>query len=112
MRRLLLALLLFSSSASAQAWWGNSSTNGSTTITLTNTFQSVFVAVKRGGCAIQNNGTHTMWVYFGAIANATKAGSVVLSGGNMANCNVGNTTLVDQVSITGTTGDAFYADQW
>jgi hypothetical protein len=52
-----------------------------------------------------------MYVYFGAIASATKDTSVVLSAGQAVNCTVGGITLQDQVSITGTMGDTFYAAQ-
>lgn len=88
--------------------------NASSTITVTNTFQSIWVAdvainTGRTGCTIQNNGTNTMWVFFGPIANATKGTSVVLAAGQPAYCNSGLVILKDQVSITGTSGDAFYA---
>lgn len=89
------------------------SDNGSSTITVTNTFQSIWIAdtntTGRTACTVQNNGTNTMWVFFGAIANATKGKSVVLAAGQSTFCNSGNVVLKDQVSITGTLGDAFYA---
>src|ERR1700677_2110356 len=50
------------------------STNLSGSITTTNTFLSIQVSTSgRKGCAIQNNGTHLMYVYFGAIGSATEA---------------------------------------
>lgn len=89
--------------------------NASGTIAVTNTFQSIWVANTntrgRAGCTVQNNGTNSMWVYFGPIASATKGASVVLTVGQSTNCNVGGITLQDQVSITGTSGEAFYAAQ-
>lgn len=89
------------------------SDNASSTITVTNTFQSIWPAdtntTGRTACTVQNNGTNTMWVFFGAIAGATKAKSVVLAAGQATFCNSGNVVLKDQVSITGTSGDAFYA---
>lgn len=84
--------------------------NVSSTIAVTNTFQSVFAqASGRNDCAIQNNGTNTMWVFFGAIASATKATSFQLPAGATLNCGHNGTISTDQVSITGTSGDAFVA---
>lgn len=96
---------------------GAATTNVSTTITLTNNFQSVFAqSSTRRSCVIQNTGVNTMWVYFGAIAGATKAKSFPLapassagSPGGFVSCNNGSTVVTDQVSITGTTGDTFTA---
>lgn len=89
------------------------SDNASSTITVTNIFQSIWVkdttTTGRTACTIQNNGTNTMWVFFGPIASATKGSSVVLAAGQATFCNSGNVVLKDQVSITGTSGDAFYA---
>ena len=50
-----------------------------------------------------------MWVYFGPIANASKGASVTLAPGDRVYCSVNDVTLQDQVSITGTSGDAFFA---
>jgi|SRR5665213_139897 len=86
--------------------------NNSSTITVTNTFQSIWIAnVNRVACTVQNNGTHNMWVFFGPIANATENNSVVLQAGQFVSCNSGNIILQDQVSITGTASDAFFAAQ-
>lgn len=88
------------------------SQNYSSTIAVTNTFQSVLTSSSsRYGCTLQNNGTNSMYVYFGAIANATTAKSVKLAAGQSVNCNLGGIVLQDQVSITGTSGEAFYASQ-
>lgn len=115
---LLLGLLLFSPSAHAQnpvitQPYVVTSSNASGTISVTNTFQSIWVAdttiTGRVACTIQNNGTNSMWVFFGPIANATKGTSVVLSAGDRAYCGINGVILHDQVSITGTSGDAFYA---
>ena len=89
------------------------------TITVTNTFQSVLAnsqtnnpgARGRTSCTVQNNGTHTMFVFFGPIANATLTNSFQLAAGNAILCQVNGATLQDQVSITGTSGDAFVAAQ-
>ena len=87
--------------------------NSSSTITVTNTFQSVFIAnPNRVSCTIQNNGTHNMWVYYGPIVNATENNSVVLAAGQSCGCNPPNgVVLQDQISITGTASDAFFAAQ-
>lgn len=99
-------------------------TGASGSISVTSTFQSVFAAVgapgigvtARQGCAIQNTGSNTMYVYIGAIANATKATSFQLvppatgvQGGSF-NCATGGGGVVqDQISITGTASDTFTA---
>ncbi len=122
MKRFLIFLtaLLFSASAYAQSPvitqpYPVSSSNNSSTIAVTNTFQSIWVknTVTRGraGCTVQNTGSNTMWVFYGPIANATKGRSVVLSVGQSTNCNVGGIVLQDQVSITGTATEAFFAAQ-
>ena len=85
------------------------STNVSSTIAVTNTFQEVFGAGPKTGCAIQNNGAASMWVFFGPIASATKAKSVVLATGQSVNCSAPGVTLTDQISITGTATQEFFA---
>lgn len=89
----------------------------SSTISVTNTFQSVLAAststTGRVGCLIQNNGSNKMYVFFGPIANATSSNSIQLSAGQTVNCETwGGTVLKDQVSITGTSGESFYAAQY
>lgn len=91
------------------------SANNSSTIAVTNTFQSLQVYNSgRSGCLIQNQSTtNTMWVYFGPVANATKAKSFMLDSthGLQISCSVGGTSVLrDQVSITGTATDAFVAN--
>lgn len=84
------------------------------TIAVTNTFQSIQAYnSNRTGCLIQNQTTDTMWVYFGPIANATKAGSFILDTAHSLSisCAVGGTSVLkDQVSITGTGTDGFAAN--
>lgn len=114
-------LLLMRGGAQSQAPvitqpYGVTSSNVSSTITATNTFQSLWVAsttaIGRVSCAVQNKGTaDPMYVYFGAIAGATIAKSVKLTTNTMMNCTVFGMVLKDQVSITGTSGDAFFAAQ-
>lgn len=120
---LVLGLLFFAGLARAQQQpvdtfqHGVTSQNSSGTITVTNTFQSVFLAAtnqpqqRRMSCTVQNNGSNSMYVFFGPIANATTSNSVVLAAGASVRCSVSGATLQDQVSITGTSGDTFYAAQ-
>lgn len=91
---------------------GVTGTNLSGTITTGGTFQSLQVATAgRKGCTVQNNGTHNMEVFFGPIGSATTSNSVVLSAGQSVYCAVGGVSvLTDQVSITGTTADPFFAN--
>lgn len=107
MRRLLAALfILFALTAQAPFGAFTGVTNG--TITVTNTFQSIITQnTNRRGCTIQNTGTHTMFVFFGAIGSATTSNSIQINGGQIVNCQVGGIILQDAVSITGTAGDPF-----
>ena len=112
--RMLFALvvaILVATSASANPIPATSQ-NFSGTITTTNTFQSVQAQNNgRFGCTLQNGGTHTMYVYFGSCANATTGASAQLFPGQPVRCLVGNGyVLRDQVCITGTSGDAFFAN--
>ena len=98
------------------------SNNLSSTITTTNTFQSIqAVTNNRLGCTVQNNASSAsgdlMWVYFDKSnsANCSAAvkspGSATLLPGQSVNCSVaGTTVLKDQVCITGTSGDAYFAN--
>lgn len=123
MKRFLLILTLIVGSvslASAQSPvitqpYAVTSQNYSAAIATTNTFQSIWSANTttrgRAGCTIQNNGSSTMYVYFGPIASATTPNSIQLSGGQSVRCNNSGITLQDQVSITGTAGQRFFAGQ-
>lgn len=96
---------------------GTTSSNASGTIAITNTFQSIWIAndynTGRMGCTVVNYGSNTMWVYFGPIAGATKAKSIQLAVGQATYCNIRNgIVLKDQVSITGTATEPFYANQY
>lgn len=91
------------------------STNLSGTISVTNTFQSIqALTAGRKGCLIQNQSlTDTMWVFFGPIGSATKATAFELDPqhGLAISCAVpGLGVATDQVSITGTSTDAFTAN--
>lgn len=89
--------------------------NSSGTVTSGGTFQSIWSAAPSGrlrkSCTVQNNGTHNMYVYFGPIASATDATAVTLASGQSVSCVAGGGTLQDQVSVDGTTADAFFAAQ-
>lgn len=123
MKRLGLALLLWALVVPSYAQnpvvttpYAVTSSNNSSTISVTNTFQSIWVANTgnrgRAGCTIQNNGTHNMNVFFGPITNATLNNSIVIAAnGGYVLCVNGGIVLQDQVSITGTSGDAFFAAQ-
>lgn len=91
------------------------STNLSGTVTTTNTFQSIQTSTAgRKGCTIQNqSSTDPMWVFFGPIGSATKATAFQLDAthGEAISCAVGGLgVLTDQVSITGTSTDAYVAN--
>ena len=88
--------------------------NASNTITVTNTFQSVFsTSLNRRGCTIQNNGANTMWVEEGVtVAAATKGNSVAIAVGVPYYCGYNGLVLTGPIVITGTAGDAFYAAQY
>lgn len=96
--------------------------NGSGSITTLNTFQQIFAQSvsasglgsqgSRSGCLIQNNGTHTMYIFYGPIANATTPTSLTLAASAKADCNNGGgLAYQDQISITGTANDQFFATQ-
>jgi hypothetical protein len=106
----LMALLATSQAVAATVPVSGSNLSG--IITTTNTFQPIQAQNNgRHGCTIQNNGSHTMWVYFGLIGNASSAASVVLGPGQATYCQFGGGYLLrDAVSITGTTADPFYAN--
>ena len=121
-RLLILVSLLMATPAWAQSPvftlpYDVNSVNASSTVTSTNTFQSIFAAVaipqRRASCTIQNNSVagRTMFVFFGPIASATTPSAVQLSAGQSVTCSVNGSGLQDQVSITGTSGDQFFAAQ-
>lgn len=83
-----------------------------TTIVVTNKFQSALVAApNRVNCIVQNNGTHNMFVYFGTLANATTSNSIILAANWSISCNNYGVVTTQDVNITGTSGDAFVANQ-
>jgi hypothetical protein len=88
------------------------STNLSGTITTTNTFQSIQGQNNgRNGCLIINGGTHPMYPYFGPLTSATTATAAPLPVGQGISCAInGNLVVQDAISITGTSGDLFFAN--
>ena len=126
MRRLALILLALVWASCAQAQNGQpvttfpapqSTVNVSGTISVTDTFQEILPskigvppAQLRHNCSIQNNGSHTMYVFFGPIASATEAKSFQVAPSGTIYCGGPvSITAQDQVSITGTSGEAFTA---
>lgn len=89
--------------------------NASGAIVGTNTFQTIWTQSTnnrgRAGCTIQNKSANNMYVYFGTTASALTNTSVTLAPGAAAYCNTGPIVLQDTVSITGTSGDRYYANQ-
>ena len=78
-------------------------TNTNSTISVTNTFQAALAAsTTRRGCWIQNQGTHTMYLYASEANAPTTANSSQVSPGQLYICNG-----VGAVQITGTAGDAY-----
>jgi hypothetical protein len=107
--------VLFSATLAFAGPAPTTSLNLSGTIGATSTFQSIQAQnLNRIGCTIQNNGSsgNAMYVFFGPKANATTGASIKLSTGQSVRCNSSATgyVLPDQVSIAGTSGDAFFAN--
>ncbi len=123
MKRLLLALLILGASLPALAQspvttypYTTTISNSSAAIGVTNTFQSVWAAsanlTGRTDCIIQNNGAASMYVYFGPIANATTPNSLILAAAGTFRCANSGVVTKDQISITGTSGQIFFAIQY
>lgn len=94
--------------------------NNSSSISVTNIFQPVFVAsisvTGRTSCTIQNTGTNPMYVYFGlnpssVLGEATIANSVKLIAGQAVSCSIDNIVIKNAVWITGTATETYYAAQ-
>lgn len=121
-RLIVIAALLLGSAAHAQTPnpvttqpKGVTTQNSSGTIAVTNTFQTIWSKSSnvqgRLGCYVQNKGSNPMYVYFGPKASATTPTSINLSGGAAISCANGVIVQQDEVNITGTAGDAYYAGQ-
>lgn len=84
--------------------------NLSSTIGSTGVFQSIQAAnPARRGCLIQNTSSNSQYLFFGPIASATTAKSILLAAGAGMPCNTAGIVTTDQISITGTATDTFYA---
>ena len=115
----MLFLLVWATGASAQTTVITQSqafttANASATIVSGGTYQSIWAAdtgASRGrqACTVINQATHTMYVFAGPIASATHTNSIALAPNQAYYCNTPNGVLKDQISIDGTTSDAFYA---
>jgi len=120
MKRLLLALLLIGASFPAYAQTPVvtqtskfSNANASAAVTVTNTFQSIWLAnTNRNDCIVQNNGAASMYIYFGAIASATTPNSLILAANGTFRCANSGIVVNDQISITGTATQRFFAIQY
>lgn len=124
MKRLLIAaLLLIGASFPAYAQnpvvtqpYQATISNSSLSIAVTNTFQSVWAAntarTGRVDCIIQNNGAASMYIYFGPIANATTPNSYTLAAAGVFRCANSGVVSKDQISITGTAGQRYFAIQY
>ncbi len=87
--------------------------NASTSIAVTNTFQSIWASnSNRNDCIIQNNGAASMYIYFGPIANATTSNSLILAAAGIFRCANSGIVQSDQISITGTATQKFFAIQY
>jgi hypothetical protein len=95
--------------------YGVLNTNASGKITTTGTFQTLWTQSTnvrgRAGCVIENNGSHTMYVFLGPAASALTSTSYQLPAAGTFNCTLGGVVSQDTVSITGTGSDQFYAAQ-
>lgn len=123
MTKILAALMLtfLASQAMAQSPvltqpYGVTSHNDSGAIALSQTFQSIWAASTntrgRAGCTVQNrSASNTQYIFFGPIASALTSKSVAITPGQSVTCTVGGIVLQDQVSITGTAPDAYFAAQ-
>lgn len=124
MKRFLLAVLFwvigasfaFAQTALAVRPYATTISNSSLTVTSTNVFQSIWNAsiapIGRTDCIIQNNGAANMYVYFGPIANALTTNSLTLASGSIFRCANSVVIIHDQISITGTSGQNFFAIQF
>ena len=111
MKRILAAAIAvcLCSPAGATSPLGATTTTATSTISVTNTFQVALAGnTYRNACLIQNTGTHTEYVYFGATGSATTSNAFPISPGQTISCaTVNGLVLTDIVNITGTAGDGY-----
>lgn len=93
------------------------------TVAVSNTFQTVVPTAlsvpknkSRKGCLIQNNGSNTMWIFIGPAASGTKGASFTLipptagvQGGSFSCATGAGGVVQDEISLTGTSTEAFTA---
>jgi hypothetical protein len=88
-------------------------TPAGSTITVTNTFQTLFTnSANRLGCIIQNRGTHPMQVYPDVQANANNTGAQDIPAGAQFTCGLNGMAPGNAFSLTGTAGDAYTVWIW
>jgi hypothetical protein len=105
-RFLVLLALLLPGLAWAQVTFPSNTTVANSTISVTNTFQTLLAANSdRKGCLMQNQGTHTMYVADGG--SLSTAASLQVSPGQTFSCLAPGIRITDILSITGTAGDAY-----
>ena len=87
--------------------YGKSTTQAKVTIAVTNTFQVALAAnTLRLGCAIQNTGANTAFVFFGSATPADTTTSFRLAQNQSLNCAIGGGAVAtDQILVTGTAND-------
>lgn len=120
MKRLLLALLVVGVSTFAYAQnpvltnpTGRTAVASGSTIATTNTFQTLFASNdRRSGCIVQNNGTHNMYLNIVSRTTATLSNSAVIIPGGTGGCALYGTVITGEISLTGTSGDSYYASQY
>lgn len=87
----------------------------SSTISTSNIFQSIWppslATTGRTDCLIQNNGAATMYIYFGAVADALTTSSLQLAAGAIFRCANSGIAIRNAISITGTTTQRYFAIQ-
>lgn len=88
---------------------GATTTTAGGSIAVTNTFQQALAAnANRRSCLLQNKGSNTMYVYFGAIGSATTPLGLELSNKASVSCaSFSGIVATDAVNVTGTSGDLF-----
>jgi hypothetical protein len=115
MRYLLVILSLLVSPAHALEQLHATTTMSKVTIGLTGAYQvAVAVNTARTGCSIQYRGTGAAaFVYFGTAAPVDTTTSFNLTAGQTISCTAGALAVaVDNVWVTGTTGDVFVVASW
>ncbi len=90
-----------------------SNANASAIIGATGAFQSIWLTnTNRNDCIVQNNGAASMYIYFGTIASATTPNSLTLAANGIFRCANSGIVVNDQISITGTISQEFFAIQY